>query len=245
MTSARSRVPALAVTIGAAAVLAPVLSLGAPAQAAAGGNGGAPSVINSPNFAGYQAPVTPGSATSSAARFTVPALSCTSAYRAITPVAGVEVNASKSYSSAFLFTGCRKGKAQYFPALVINGEEVNYTATAARPGDVIKIAAKVTTKGTTVTITDATTGVTKKRTGPGAPPDAAYAGDSDWAVNGTPLGVPRFGSLTFTSCSVDGRALARSHPSRYQRVNSRKTLQISTGGLTSGGTAFPTRYQHS
>ena len=37
---ARFRMPALAVTIGAAAVVAPVLSLAAPAQATAGPNGG-------------------------------------------------------------------------------------------------------------------------------------------------------------------------------------------------------------
>src|SRR5215472_12592275 len=99
MMLAQFRMPALAVTIGVAAVVAPVLSLVAPAQAAAAGHGGSAlasahagkvSVTNSDHFAGYEATVTAGSATTSAAQFKIPALSCTPAFRAITPVAGVE-----------------------------------------------------------------------------------------------------------------------------------------------------------
>ena len=119
MMLARFGMPALAVTIGAAAVVGPLLSLAVPAQAAAGGHGGrgaagaharALSVFNSPTFAGYQANVATGSATSSAAQYKVPTLSCTSAARAITPVAGVAVNNFATYSSAFLFVGCRNGR---------------------------------------------------------------------------------------------------------------------------------------
>ena len=133
----------------------------------------------------------------------------------------------------------------FFPALVINGNEVNYTTTPVRPGNVIKVSAKVTTRGTTVQVTDVTTGVTKRRTGPGARSSAAYVGDSYWLANPTTLvGVPAFGTLTFTSCLVDGRALARSHPARYQRVTSRGILQIATEALSPRGTAFPTHYRH-
>jgi hypothetical protein len=254
MMLARFRMLALAVTVGAAAVAAPVLGLAVPAQAAAGGHGGgglagaharALAVINSDHFAGYQATVPAGSATSSAAQYKVPALSCTSAYRAITPVAGVEVNNFATFSSAFLFVGCHNGKARYFPAVVINGSETNYTTTLLAAGDVIKVSAKVTSTGTTVQVTDMTKGVTKKRTGPGASPSAAYVGDSGWFNAGTLLGVPRFGTLTFTRCSVDGKALAGSHPAKYQRVNSSNIVQISTGALSSTGTAFATHYKHS
>ena len=77
---AQFRMPALAITIGAAAAVVPVLSLVAPAQAAAAGHGGngptgahtrALSVSN-PSFAGYQANVAAGSATSSAAQYKLP-----------------------------------------------------------------------------------------------------------------------------------------------------------------------------
>jgi hypothetical protein len=254
MVLARFRARALAVTIGTAAVAAPLLAVAAPAQAAAAGHGGsgladghagALSVINSDGFAGYQATVAAGSATSSAAQFKVPKLSCTKAYRAITPVAGVEVNNSASYSSAFAFVGCHSGKAVYFPSLVINGTETDYTTTALAAGDTIEVSAKVTTTATTVKVTDVTKAVTKKLTGPGASASAAYAGDSDWDNNGTLLGVPGFGTLTFTHCLIDGAALASKHPVRYQRVNSSGTVQIATGALSSAGTTFPTRYKHS
>jgi hypothetical protein len=254
MMLARFRMPALAVTIGAAAVAAPVLSLAAPAQAAAAGRGGgglaagharALSVINSDGFAGYQATVTAGSATSSAAQFKVPKLSCTTAYRAITPVAGVEVNNFASYSSAFLFVGCHGGKARYFPSLVINGTETDYTTTALAAGDTIKVSTKVTTAATTVQVMDVTKAVTKKLTGPGASSSAAYTGDSSWFNNGTLLGVPTFATLTFTNCLIDGTALASTHPGQYQRVNSHSVVQIATGALSKTGTKFSTHYKHS
>jgi len=245
--------PALAVVIGAAAVALPLLSLAAPAQAAAGANGGgrrytsarpfAPSVHNNPDLAGYAALVAPGSATSAAAQFKVPRLSCTAADRGITPQVLVAVNNFRSESSAYLFLICHRGRALYFPALDINGNEVNY-ATFFRAGDVIKVLAKVTTRGTTVQVTDVTTRVTKKRTGPGARPSVAFIGDDSVFLGAMRLGVPNFGTLTFTSCLVDGRALARSHPARNQRVNGRNVVQIATGALSPGGTAFATHYRH-
>lgn len=249
---ARFRAPAIAITVGVA-VVAPVLSLAVPAQAAATGHGGGgaagahagtASVINNTVFAGYEATVAAGSATSSAAQYKLPALSCTSANRAITPVAGVGVNGNTTYSAAFVFTGCQGGKAVYFPALVISGNEVNYTTTAFHAGNLIKVATKVTTAGTTVSVTDATTKVTKKRTGSGASSSVAYVGDSDWAVNGTILGVPKFGTLTFTNCLVDGKALAAAHPAKNQRVNG-SIVQITAGALSSAGTAFATHFKHS
>jgi hypothetical protein len=254
MMLARFRMPALAVTIGAAAVVGPLLSLAVPAQAAAGGHGGSgPAgahamalLVNSDNtFAGYQANVATGSATSSAAQYKVPTLSCTSAARAITPVAGVAVNNFATYSSAFLFVGCRNGKAVYFPSLVINGTETDYTTTRLAAGDAIKVFTKVTTTGTTVQVTDVTKAVTKKLTGPGASANAAYAGDSAWFTStSTLLGVPNFGTLTFTHCVIDGTALASWSPAEYQRVNSTNVVQIATGALSSAGTAFPTHFKH-
>ena len=254
MVLARLRMPALAVVIGAAAVALPLLGLAAPAQAAAGANGGgrgftsarpfAPSVINNLDFAGYAAAVAPGSATSAAAQFKVPRLSCTAADRSIAPEVLVAVNNFRSESSAYLFVVCHRGRAFYFPALDINGNEVNYAITSVRAGDVIKISAKVTTRATTVQVTDVTRRVTKRRTGAGARPSAVLVGDDSVFLNTTRLGVPNFGTLTFTSCLVNGRALARSHPVRDQRVNSRGILQIATGALSPAGTAFATHYRH-
>jgi hypothetical protein len=255
MVLARFRTPVLAVTIGAAAAALALLSLAVPAQAAAGGNvggrgytivrPGAPSVMNNTDFAGYVAAVAPGSATSAAAHFKVPRLSCTAAPdRGITPGVLVFVNSFRTASAASVFAICHRGRALYFPALLINGHEVNYITTPVHAGDVIKVSATVTTRGTTVQVTDVTTRVTKRRTGAGARSSAAFVGDGSVFLNTTRLGVPNFGTLTFTSCLVNGRALARSHHVRIQRVNSRGILQIATGALSPRGTAFATLYRH-
>jgi hypothetical protein len=203
-------------------------------------------IISTKSFAGYQATVTAGSATSSAASFTVPALSCTTAARAIGPDAGVAVNNDKTSSAAGVITGCVNGKTVTFPWLAVNGTTTNYTTTTFSAGDLISLSAKVTTAGTTVQVTDVTTGVTKKLTGPGASASAAWIGD-DPAVNsstGALLGVPNFGTLTFTNGLIDGKALTSGHPAGYLRANA-GIVQIAPGALSPAGTAFTTYYNHS
>ena len=199
-------------------------------------------------FAGYQTAVTAGSATTSAASFTVPALSCTAATVGIAPDAGVAANNFKTASVAGVFIACAKGKAVYYPFLVANGAQADYTTVHLSAGDAINLSASVTTSGTTVQVTDTTKSVTVTNTitGAGASADAAWIGDES-GVNSTGalIGVPNFGKLTFTNCLVDGTALGGWHPKAYQRVNSHGTVQIATGGPWPGGTAFTTHYQHS
>ena len=196
------------------------------------------------DFAGYLTGVTAGSATSSAASFTVPKLSCTTANRFIAPQVGVTANQSKTFSAAGVSIGCTKGKAVYFPFLVANGAEADYTVHFSA-GDVINLSASVTTSGTTVQVTDVTKNVTKKLTGAGASATGAGMGDGGWTINGTLLGVPNFGTLTFTSCRIDGKALASGNPSGYLRANSAGLVQIAPGPLSPAGTAFTTYYNHS
>lgn len=145
-----------------------------------------------------------------------------------------------------MFTGCAHGTAAYFPGLVINGTETNYTTTPLSAGDTINLSTNVTTSGTTVQVTDVTTGVTKELTGAGASASAAYIGDSSWSTStGTLLGVPKFGTLTFTNCLIDGKALASGHPREYLRANHAGTVQIAPGWLSPAGTGFTTYYNHS
>jgi hypothetical protein len=198
------------------------------------------------NFAGYEPTVTAGSATSSTASFTVPKLSCTTADRAIAADAGVAANNYKTFSIAGVFIGCVNGKAVYYPSLVANGAEADYTSTHFAAGDVINLSASVTTTGTTVQVTDTTKNVTVTNTitGSGASANAAWIGDDSWG-SGARLGVPNFGKLTFTNCLIDGTALGGWHPPAYQRVNGRGTVEIATGGFWPGGTAFNTLYRNS
>ena len=160
--------------------------------------------------------------------------------------AGKRQNNNKTFSSAFLFTGCVNGKAVNWPALVINGTEKNYTTTRFSAGDIISLHTMVTTARTTVQVTDVTRGITKKLTGAGGRSSAAYVGDTAWSSStGKLLGVPNFGTLTFTNCLIDGDTLAVSLPYETQRVNSSNTVQIATRSLSSTGTAFATNYKHS
>jgi hypothetical protein len=251
MMPARFLTSALTVIAVGAAVVLSLLGLAAPAQATgnhAGGTpgvrAGTPSVIDSSAFAGYQTPVPVGSA-SAVARFKVPRLRCTSAYRGITPVAGLDVGLGVSYSSASAFVGCSHGKALYFPVMVINEKQINFTGTPLHAGNLIVLVTVVTVKRTTVTVTDLSTHVTWKRTGTGAHPSRAFVGDSIWVPpHQLQLGVPDFRTLVFTRCAVNGKALGRWHPAKYQRTLL-GIVQISTGALTSGGTEFPTYFRHS
>jgi hypothetical protein len=236
-------------TIGAAAVVVPLLSLAVPAQAAVAGiplgahpgaRAGA-AIVDSTYFAGYQAAVTAGSATTSANRFTVPKLACTSAARGISAVAGVAVNSYKTYSVAILAVECFNDAAVYFPELVINGKQYNYQGSPAYAGNLIELSTSVTKTGTTVSVKDATRGFTKTKKGVGASASAAYMGDS-----GTPsVGVPSFGTIAFTNCKIDGATLASKHPTEYQRATSSGVLQISTGAVARTGTKFATHFEHS
>jgi hypothetical protein len=227
-----------------------------PAGVAAGGGGavrlarddhaiGLSARANSRTFAGYQAAVAAGSATVVTASYTLPALSCTTATRAIAPDAGVATSNNRA-TVALVITACVNGKARYFPGAITNGRgSVSSTSFAA--GDVIDLTTKVSTNRTKAEVTDVTTGVTVKRRGVGASARVAWIGD-DPAVNGNTgalLHVPDFGKLTFKSCLIDGTALGSLHPRKFQRVNSNGTVQISTGGFFPGGTAFSTHFQHS
>ena len=216
-----------------------------PAGSAAGGEGTLRPVSNR-DFAGYQAAVTTGSATVSAASFTVPKLSCTTKNRAIAPSTAIWVNNYKSVSAAFVFTGCVSGAAVYYPGVVVNGTETDYTTSPVAAGDVIDLTTKVSTNRTRVQVTDVTTGVTQKIIGAGASAGAAYIGDDGWGNSSGQLEhVPAFGKLTFKNCVLDAKSLASWRPQAYQRVNSIGTLQISTGNFWPGGTAFTTHFVHS
>jgi hypothetical protein len=197
-------------------------------------------------FAGYQTALPAGSATVATASFTVPTLSCTTTDRAIAPSAAVPANNGKTVSAAYVVTGCVNGQAVYSPGLIINGKGVGRSTAPFAAGDVITLTTKVSTNRTRVQVTDVTTGVTSKFLGAGARASGASFGDvALGSSTGALLHVPDFGKLTFKNCFIDGKTLASWHPHAYQRVNSRGTVQIQTGGLWPAGTAFATRYQHS
>ena len=229
-------VPARPGALGPAGLVA---GPGGPATPRVGGA----SVKNSNYDAGYVTGVTAGSATTSTATFTVPALSCAPPDLGI--YAGVDVAATSTGSAAGVAVKCEFGKAVYFPALVINGVGTPFRTSPFAAGDVINLSASVTTTATTVQVTDVTKNVTKTLTGAGARPHAAFIGDLPWFSNkGALLGVPNFGKLKFFNCQIDGKALQSWNPQEYQRVNSSGTVQIATGPFSPAPAAFATYYRH-
>ena len=196
------------------------------------------------DFAGYQTAVAAGSATVVTTSFTLPALSCTTADRAIAPDAGVAVAHNKA-SVAVVIIACSNGKTKYFAGAITNGKG-SLTREPFAAGDVIDLTTKVSTNRSKAEVTDVNSGVTVKRRGVGASTRAAWVGDDAVFSNaGVLLHVPDFGKLTFKNCLVDGTALGSLHPQAFQRVNSNGTVQISTGGFFPGGTAFTTHFKHS
>jgi hypothetical protein len=223
------------------------------------GHGGAPRLTNNDHaigtintpansrfFAGYDASVTVGSATTVETSFAVPTLSCTTSDRAIAPNAGVEVNSDKSFSASFVFVGCVSGAAVYYPGVVVNGTETDYSSSPVAAGDVVDLTTKVSNFRTRVEVTDVTTGVTEKITnGAGASVDYPYLGDEGWGSSTGQLErVPDFGKLQFKTCLIDGKAIGDWHPQAFQRVLSDGVVQIATGALWSTEPAFTTRYLH-
>ena len=205
-------------------------------------------LANSRDFAGYQTPVPAGSPTSpatSAATFTVPTLSCITATVAIAADAGVANNTTASIAGVFV--GCVKGKAVYFPSLVANGAEADYTGTRFSAGDVINLSASVTTSGFTAQVTDVTknVSVTNSITGAGASANVAWVGDDSWFSSTGRLGVPNFGKLKFTNGLIDGTALQTWNPQQWQRVNAKGIVQIATGAFSPAPAAFATYFKHS
>ena len=198
-------------------------------------------------FAGYEAAVATGSATTVLASFAIPTLTCTTTDQAITPSTSIPVDNFKKVSAAFVFVGCVNGTASYFPGLVVNNTETNFTSTTFAAGDVIDLVTKVSTNRTRVQVTDVTTGVTQKITnGAGGSARAITIGDDAWSTKTIKLEhVPDFGKLKFRNCTVDGKTLASRHPQAFQRVNSLGTVQIAIGSLSSTGIAFATRFEHS
>jgi hypothetical protein len=197
-------------------------------------------------FAGYETAVTKGSSTTVLASFAIPTLTCTTTDRAIAPGAAIGTDNGKSASAAFVFVGCVNGAASYFPGLVVNGREKDYTTTLFAAGDVIDLITKVSTNRTRVQVTDVTTGVTELKIRAGGSARFPSIGDEGWVTSSGALEhVPDFGKLKFRNCTVDGKTLAHWHPEAFQRVNSNGTVQIAIGSLSSTGIAFATRFEHS
>jgi hypothetical protein len=208
-----------------------------------------PPIQTSTNFAGYAVGMSATHVTATTS-FVVPTLKCTSASRAINASASINatVASSQTFSLAGMVLGCLRGQQVSYPSFTVNGTTYNYELEEAHPGDKIVVKASEGAKGTTVSLVDEThKRVSARRKGSAATQvTAAFLGNGGVLnSNSKLLGVPDFGTISFSNSTIGGKALGSfSSLVQYNRQTSKGTLQIQTGPLASDLESFQTVFEH-
>ena len=179
--------------------------------------------------------------------FKVPKLKCTSATTGAGPSSIMFTNSNSDANLAGVLTVCSSGSPLLIPTVTVNNTETNGTETVTA-GDLMKATVVTTATKTTSTLTDLTHKftLTKSATSAGAASEELI-GDTAVLVNGTQVGVAKFGTITFTNCAISGKAIGAVKPQTAVNMEtSTKVLQILTGKIT--GTKknqFTTTWKHS
>jgi hypothetical protein len=248
----RTRLPRLVVAAG----LATSIALAGPGSLSAVAQPAAPqvTVVSSPSIAGYDqlrggnfgaGPQTV------AATVVVPTVTCGPlTNRGITADVGIYGSGSSAYYQAGVFVGCYGGLAHYWPDITINGHETKYNVGAdAKPGDTITIRVSLGATQSSASVVDHSRALTKTLTGVGSTSwGGPFVGDdARYNQKGQRLGVPSFGTLSFSQCTFDGAAFGGATAVGlvgYKRVNSTGTVQIGLGPFGPAGAGFSTYFRH-
>lgn len=200
-------------------------------------------------FAGWV--FTPKAAKSVTAEFKVPKLKCTSAASGVGPIAAMLTGTAKKplFNAAGLIMECSGGSPAAAAAAEVDGA-ATVGKKAVHIGDLIKSTITTSASKTTATVADVTKGhtFTVTKSGKGA---AALAEEviDDSLVNssGKQLPVANFGTISFSSGAVSGKALGSVSPrTAFNMQTSKKVLQIVTGPITGAKkNAFTTTFKHS
>ncbi len=200
----------------------------------------AASVVNKSNFAGYLFTNAPTAVT---ATFTVPSLDCTSVTGQVIIGAGVEGPFGPSgagFVNADLLAACFGGTAHYsgsFGSGTTGGGTSTPWSFTPVAGDRLAITV-ATPSGTSyqMKVRDATQAKGSKRSGSCS---SCGGGTGSIEVNGnTP---PPFGTIRWSSVTVNGGTLAAAGPMRYEQVNGTHVL-IRTSAISSSGTSFTSTF---
>jgi len=183
----------------------------------------------------------------------VPKLKCTGTPAAGSAIyAGVGIQSVNSY--ARLTLACTaKGVAQYYPSLDVNGTIKNIGSDVAQAGDTVEFAVSQSSSKDTISVIDLTHKFMATSYGSGSGTGSGIiVGDFPGLSGSTTLGVPNFGTLTFTSALVNGLALgfAPAAGSSGLQANDLSTsstgpLQIKTNDIGSNKETFATVFKHS
>lgn len=200
----------------------------------------------SSSFAGYSLQGGGEATFTVTASIVVPRLTCSAGpEQAIAPSVGVYTS-SGSFSAASVFVGCYQGKALYFPSLVLDGVNHNYTKLRAEAGDKVAVHVSQGASGTVVSVDDESrTGVKKTLHGAGSQAGSApWVGDSGWDNPGL-LAVPSFGTVHVSGAMLDGQPFGSAGQAlaRWNRVNGTAT-QITTSAFASNHKSFTTDFKH-
>ncbi|MHB1582610.1 MAG: hypothetical protein ACYCU7_12320 [Acidimicrobiales bacterium] len=218
----------------------------------------------SSGFAGY-VPVTAGA--SASVHFKVPALTCPAGSTSVAP--GIYINDTRSpdYLGALVDVSCLPSPISpvvpTYTAVVYGTSGVGACAgrrMPVAPGDSIMASASIV--GTAV-VKDATSKRSISMSGcvigagppyigmcaspAGAPPAAGLPGWCDGIGGTTTVCIPPFGAVRFFGALVNGKPLGATSPTRHNMTDTLgnlAVLEISSGPLSTTGTAFTTRFRH-
>lgn len=233
-----SQLLAWVAAVGAGVVL--VMSLVA-APAYAGATAGTLAKASKYPFAGYITP--PATVTSIDASVTLPSFACTKKRKttAVAAIATVYDSTGAKFSGAEVYLGC-SGKTQMLVALADIDNVFTSLTVSMASGNTVALSATCGPSGISITVDDETTASSGSDSS--SSPETctqAEAGD-DGVSKGTGSAVvplPAFGALDYTGVMVNGSAIGSSSPGVANYAEGKKNV-ITTGALTSGGTAFTT-----
>jgi hypothetical protein len=190
-------------------------------------------------FAGYI--TAPTTITSAAATIVVPNYTCPKKVAAIAAAAIVYDSTGAQFSSAEVYLGCSR-KTIVLTVLTDVNNTYGVQSITIHMGDVVQLSATCGPSGIDVSIDDMTTSSTGSASSSASETCTQAEIGDDGVANqrGTSVvSLPSFGSITYTSATVDGASLGSFNPTAANYFEGKKNV-ITTGSLTDGGLVFST-----
>jgi peptidase A4-like protein len=198
----------------------------------------------SSNWSGYSA--INGRYTTVSAAWTQPTASCTSATTYSSFWVGLDGDGSNTVEQTGTSADCSGGQPKYYAWYEMYPKFPTNLSIAIRPGD--KLTASVTTDGNgkfTLTINDATSGgsyQTVQRLKHATLSSAEAIAEAPSGSGGV-LPLTNFGTVNFSSVTVNGAAIGTFNPDKIDMVSGGVTK--ATTSQLSGGNAFSVTWNHS
>jgi hypothetical protein len=198
----------------------------------------------SKTFAGYGATLSGSGSNTVFASFTVPTLDCATTPSTASTLAedaglfgGVGTKAFAE-SAGVVAEQCKSGKAEY-AAAAIAGKKIGLATFLPAVGDTVHVSSTESPSGSTVTITDVTTGKTFTETGTGVAAQGAVVGLQPRNATSE---IPTFATVGFTA-TLNGAALGAT--AKAFNLQSGSTVKITTSSLGAGSpSAFTETFAH-